>query len=375
MESEQFFSGTFEESRSQFRKSLKEIGTYWPNARLETYYTGSEEDDNTTDILAADALSEKQELIIITTGEHGIEGYTGSAFLQLFIEEYMPLINPETTGLRLVHAVNPWGMRHFRRVTENNIDLNRNYIRDWENTAGAVDETFARKKEIFLPGSRIENLSTHKRELNKALTEAFTHEELAVLKDGPPGQYKYKRGIYYGGNSFDEPAQKLKSRYFDWVKEYSHPVHIDIHSGGGPKDDLTLIFTKSDKRSEEELQKELSYKQVVKSDDDNVYGESNLYLQESVRENFPQKRTVTCLFEFGTIAETLNDLVFCTQTMINENQLYFNGVLEREDEKEIIRDFRRLFYPDKKEWRKQVIDKGRTGIEAILSSENIELSK
>ncbi|RNA66617.1 M14 family metallopeptidase [Alteribacter keqinensis] len=371
MASDRFFSNTYEESRAGFRDQLKEIEKYWPNARLETYHIGSEEEDNTTDILAADALEEKRDLLIITTGEHGVEGFTGSAVLQLFIEEYLPVINPETTGMRLVHAVNPWGMRHFRRVTENNVDLNRNYIKDWDKVTGTVNEEFARQKDAFVPSEPVGDLHTQKEKLSFRLKESYTTEELAKLKDTPSGQYRFETGIFYGGNDYDEPAEKLKNRYLNWVKGYDHPVHMDIHSGGGPKDELSLIFTEADSRSENTLREELSYDHVMKAPE--VDGDSNLFLQKAVQVEYPDKKALVCLFEFGTIGESLDDLIFCTRTMINENQLYFKGAAKKEDREEIQRDFARLFYPRKKEWQEQVIEKGRKGINAILTSEKIQL--
>ncbi|TMW70912.1 DUF2817 domain-containing protein [Alteribacter natronophilus] len=69
----------------------------------------------------------------------------------------------------------------------------------------------------------------------------------------------------------------------------------------------------------------------------------------------------------------MDDLIFCTRTMINENRLYFQGARKKEVREEVNRDFARLFYPSREEWRKQVIDKGREGLEAVLRSENIQV--
>ncbi|PYZ96365.1 hypothetical protein CR205_11600 [Alteribacter lacisalsi] len=373
MRENRYFSHTYEESRAGFREKLGEVRKYWPDAGLETYHIGSREDDNTTDIIAADALEESKDLIIITTGEHGVEGFAGSAFLQLFIEEYLPRINHKTTGIRLVHAVNPWGMRNFRRVTESNIDLNRNYIEDWGEFTGSVEQKYTREKELFVPAEPLENIKSCKEELHARLNEAFSTEELAEFKDTPSGQHEYKTGVFYGGKDWDEPARELKTRYFNWVRDYDHPMHLDIHSGGGPKDELTIIFNEADRRSEARLQEDLSYSNVMKSSTEDIYGDSNLYLQKALQEEFPDKKTMVCLFEFGTIGESVDDLIFCTRTMINENGLYFQGARKEEVREEVNRDFARLFNPSKEEWRKQVINKGREGLEAVLRSENIRI--
>ena len=98
--------------------------------------------------------------IIHSSGVHGVEGYLGSAIQIRFLHE-MFLRNEEQLKLEssgscdstdisqkpenkysdkvrkvlLIHAVNPYGMRHHRRANENNVDLNRNALSPeaWKN--------------------------------------------------------------------------------------------------------------------------------------------------------------------------------------------------------------------------------------------------
>ncbi|KAL3798275.1 hypothetical protein HJC23_000189 [Cyclotella cryptica] len=79
--------------------------------------------------------------IIHSSGVHGVEGYLGSAIQLRFLHELI-IQNEERldsrkdalskeTKLRhvlIIHAVNPYGMRHHRRTNENNVDLNRNAL-------------------------------------------------------------------------------------------------------------------------------------------------------------------------------------------------------------------------------------------------------
>lgn len=82
--------------------------------------------------------------IIHSSGTHGIEGYLGSAVQVRFLHElflhyeeklvsnqqptYIPSPNDRVRKILLIHAVNPYGMRHHRRTNENNVDLNRNVL-------------------------------------------------------------------------------------------------------------------------------------------------------------------------------------------------------------------------------------------------------
>ena len=55
----------------------------------------------------------------------------GTALLPLLLllagPELLPELDLSRLSVLMLHAVNPWGYRHRRRVSENNVDLNRNF--------------------------------------------------------------------------------------------------------------------------------------------------------------------------------------------------------------------------------------------------------
>jgi hypothetical protein len=120
------FPATYEASRERFRNNLPVVQSMWSKAKLLQHKLSGDE-DLTIDWIYSDAADTHQKVFILTTGEHGVEGYVGSAMMQLFIEKYMPKLDPRTTGILLVHAINPWGMKHHRRGNRDNIDLNRTF--------------------------------------------------------------------------------------------------------------------------------------------------------------------------------------------------------------------------------------------------------
>ena len=121
-----YFPTSYEDSRERFKLSLSLLQSKWPDARLESHPL-KEHPDLSIDWIWAEP-PKKENLVIISTAEHGIEGYVGAAMMKVFIEEFAPQLNPENTGLLLVHAINPWGMKHRYRVNPNNVDLNRNFV-------------------------------------------------------------------------------------------------------------------------------------------------------------------------------------------------------------------------------------------------------
>ena len=135
------FASSFAESRARFRASLSSIRQRWSGAALISHPLSVGE-DLTIDWIEAAPAKRAERLFFFTAGEHGIEAYVGTGMLQLFCSEYIPRLDPETTGLVLVHTINPWGMKHRRRVNASNVDLNRNFIWGKERSERLYDPSF-----------------------------------------------------------------------------------------------------------------------------------------------------------------------------------------------------------------------------------------
>ncbi|MFT7599488.1 MAG: hypothetical protein ACI8TP_002421 [Acidimicrobiales bacterium] len=67
---------------------------------------------------------------------HGVEGYGGSALQSQLLEGLGSAGWTSPTRLVVVHALNPVGFSWVRRVNEDNVDLNRNFI-NWDTAVPA----------------------------------------------------------------------------------------------------------------------------------------------------------------------------------------------------------------------------------------------
>src|SRR6266540_1064362 len=68
-------------------------------------------------------------LLVLTSATHGIEGYCGSG-VQIGLLQDVGFVRATLdagAAVLFVHAVNPYGFSHGRRVNEDNADLNRNF--------------------------------------------------------------------------------------------------------------------------------------------------------------------------------------------------------------------------------------------------------
>lgn len=112
------------ESRGVFTTLAARLGV---EARSFLYEDEDDQVGLSTDV-AYLGSADAQSLVIIASGTHGVEGYAGAACQFRFMETYPARFASRRIAWLLVHAVNPWGFHHDRRVTREGLDLNRYFV-------------------------------------------------------------------------------------------------------------------------------------------------------------------------------------------------------------------------------------------------------
>ncbi len=150
MSNERYFLNNYEECRAAFLKSSEKLATHFKNVNISKVKVHSEIDnDLTIDVCYIPAQKESKRLLLLSSGVHGIEGLTGNAVQNLFINELMPSnVDNNSTGILIIHAVNPYGFKYERRVSENNVDMNRNF--DIDDSIFSIDNVSYTKINDFL---------------------------------------------------------------------------------------------------------------------------------------------------------------------------------------------------------------------------------
>ncbi len=69
-------------------------------------------------------------LLIVSSGCHGVEGLCGSGVQVFALQdgEWRAKARAQRVAVLYLHALNPYGFAHLRRVTHENVDLNRNFV-------------------------------------------------------------------------------------------------------------------------------------------------------------------------------------------------------------------------------------------------------
>jgi hypothetical protein len=76
-----------------------------------------------------DGPADADRLLIVSSACHGVEGYCGSGVqvAALADAEWREKARAQGVAVLYIHALNPYGFSHIRRVTQENVDLNRNF--------------------------------------------------------------------------------------------------------------------------------------------------------------------------------------------------------------------------------------------------------
>ena len=171
-----------------------------------------------------------ESVFVVACGTHGIEGHAGSAVMTAWLREDDPGALPARVGVVLVHAVNPWGMAHWQRGTENNVDLNRNFI------------AFP---DVPPPNTGYAELHPHLMlaDWNEAeIARAFAAMDAFRARVGEQvfsnafngGQYLHADGIFYGGDRPEWANTALRAQLSEHLASARRCVLVDLHTGIGP---------------------------------------------------------------------------------------------------------------------------------------------
>jgi hypothetical protein len=222
------FSPDQASASQRFRAAAARLG--WHLAAYPIEARGPAGEELAIDV-AWSGQSTDRTTLILSSGLHGVEGYFGSAVQLAWLEQQAVQPRP-APGVRtvLVHGLNPYGFAWSRRVNEENVDPNRNFLLPGQAYRGCP------------PGyAAFDGLLNPRRPPSR--WDAFVLRGLAaILRYGVPalkqalvtGQYEYPQGLFFGGQGPTATLEILRERLPGWVEDCERVVHLDFHTGLGP---------------------------------------------------------------------------------------------------------------------------------------------
>jgi len=360
---------SYEDSRERFCGNLAALKKLYPAPQAESRQIPHPDDnDLTIDSLHADATERKERLFVLSTSLHGIEGYVGAVMMQLFIEEYLPKFDPTTTGVLLIHAINPWGMKNRRRVNPNNVDLNRNFNTD---TSGLdeINPSYKKLSPFLNPQQPLKNhVWAQIAFLGNVIGNLLKYSVSSIREATLMGQYHTPHGIYYGGADLQPEAKTVMDILHTHLIDYAQIVYLDMHTGYGPRNKMTLVNSIREPMNAQQTATKFKYERVAATNPEEFYtihGDMMDYVYQTAAD----KNVYAAAFEFGTYGDSLWDSIHSLRTSIVENQVFQHGGSDAA-KAWVAREYRELFMPAEADWLEKAIKDAREAFTGILCAES-----
>jgi Protein of unknown function (DUF2817) len=215
-------------ARERFRTASSSLGYQYTAYPIgQTAPTGEE---LTIDVVICNSPKPRQ-VVVISSGLHGVEGFLGSAIQLALLEEQELIRSALSSGIKviLIHALNPYGFAWRRRWNENNIDLNRNFLLPEEDFQGSPQD-YLKFNSFLNPTSPPLRAEPY---ILKALWLILRYGMRKLMNTLPVGQYDYPKGLFFGGHLPSATQEILVNSLPKWIGSSSEVVHIDFHTGLG----------------------------------------------------------------------------------------------------------------------------------------------
>ena len=370
------FYDEYDDVRAHLMQTVNELKGEGYDVQLSSHAI-DENDGLYIDSIYIPATEKQTNLVVITTGVHGIEGYIGSVMLDVFWSEiYSSEINKANTGVLVVANVNPYGMKYHRRYNENNVDLNRNFILDWSTFDTTVNKDYPKVDTFLGPKSTMGNIIGHELSFYGSMLGELIQDGADTISNALlGGQYEYAEGVYYGGNGDEASTTYLKDVFKQTLEsEYENIVHIDVHSGYGPRYNMVIFNSVFETMTEAESVALFGYDYVIANDSEDFYattGDTTDFYYRLKEQLGTENSLFSTCFEFGTIGDSFLDSIISMKYTIEENQNHWspsNNAITNEIIKE---RYQELFYPTEKEWREKTVEDFATACKGVLKAKLI----
>lgn len=364
--SESFFN-SYEDIRTHLQELTADLGVEISSHAIDA------DDGLYIDTFYLPSTGEKTNLVVLTTGVHGIEGYIGSVMLDVFFREVYPTLDDANTGVLVVANVNPYGMKYFRRYNENNVDLNRNFILDWDTFDLSSNKEYPKVDTFLGPTGKIGNALWHEAGFYLNLGKTAVTDGAGTISDALlTGQYQYPQGVYYGGTGDEASTVYLKDVFSQCLDSpYENIVHIDIHSGYGPRYNMVIFNSVFETMNEAESQAAFGYDYIIAYDSESFYastGDTTDFFYRLAQQKQRETDLFSTCFEFGTIGDAFFDTILSLKYTVDENRNHWYPTDNPTSARIIHENYMELFYPTETAWREKTVEDFKTATLGVLNA-------
>lgn len=300
-------SDSFIEARRNFLSACEAAQT--PVSSYLHPLQGEDNEELATDV-AWFGPRDAGKLLIMVSGVHGVEGFSGSATQVGWIEDRGYEALPPNTAVLMIHLINPWGAAHLRRYNEDNVDLCRNFL-DFADSLPNNEAYSSIHGELVL-GEKLGNQGQH---VGKYLGQLLQKHGLEYVIDlFMAGQYNFRNGFAFGGKQPVWSNITLRDILTSCNEHARKVCLIEFHTGLGPwayGELITLHMDAELERVRHWFGPWVFNPSADKQPGEPGYREVTGHTSNGYKNSFPDAEVTAVTLEFGTYPpnETLALLV------------------------------------------------------------------
>ena len=299
--------------------------------------------------VARDGDLAARSLLVVSSACHGVEGFCGSGVQVALLGDAAFHDEAADAGVAIlyIHGLNPYGFSWWRRTTNENVDLNRNF-RDFA-AAAPANTRYDELAALIVPETWPPDAAT------TAALDAFVaeHGDRALQQAVSGGQYAHPRGLFYGGNEATWSHATLRQVLHRHGVRCERLGWIDLHTGLGPSGHGERIFACRDEAA--------AYARAKKwwGDVTSFYDGSSTsavltgLMFNAAYEECPQAEYTGIALEYGTLPQ--DDVMLSLRA---DQWLENHPGTDDATRAAIKRQVRDAFYVDTAEWKEQIVSQG-----------------
>ncbi len=348
IDSIQAFSNSYVEAREKFLRAAAAA-----NLAVESHIhplTGRDGEALALDVVR-DGPINAAHLLIVSSACHGVEGYcgTGVQVAALGDAQWRKTASDAGVAVLYLHALNPYGFSHWRRVTHENVDLNRNF-HDFSQPL-PVNAAYREIQHLLLPVTwppSAENVSATERFIAERGYAAY---QAAITG----GQHEFPQGLFFGGTSTTWSNLAVRKALKQHGATAKRIAWIDLHTGLGPSGHGERIYAGlNDPATLERARRWWSGGGTtpITSTYDGSSTSAPLtgLMWFSVHDECPQAEYTGIAMEYGTLP--LTDVL---QALRAEQWLQLHPEASQTQRDAIKRQFLAAFYTDTDQWKLAIL--------------------
>ncbi|MBD9631590.1 M14 family metallopeptidase [Pseudomonas sp. PDM19] len=347
MNASSYFSQSYAQARSRFLDACAAAGLL-----VESHVhplTGRDGETLAVDVAREGPLDAKR-LLIISSGCHGVEGFCGSGVQSALLADpaWREHARRNDCAVLYLHAANPYGFSWWRRWTQENVDLNRNF-RDFTQAA-PQNPGYAQLDPVLAPRRWPSPLGRL-----RLLGYALRHGRWELQKAISSGQASHPDGLFFSGSQPTWSNRTVREVLRQHGRQCREMAWIDVHTGLGPSGYGEYIYS-GDPRPEALVRARAWWGDEVRSTEEgnSVSVKLSGKLVHAAFEECPQALLISMSLEFGTVPGPQ-----VLEALRADQWLHRTPDAPAAKVRRIKQQLRDAFYIDTDQWKSAVLRRAR----------------